>query len=386
MSKTKKKKDKGKERKNKKDKKIKDNSKLELQRFLILKLKKKIKKNEEIIDKLKILIEVNSIIASSLDRKKTLKSILDQTKYLMECSKSSILLIDPETNKLKFEILTNEEDKDALSDIRLSMGEGIAGTVWENGQAILIKDATKDVRFSKKADEKTKDTTKSLIAVPLVVNGEIIGIMEAMNKLDGTCFTNFDLEIFKTLAMQAAIGIENATLYEQAVTDGLTKLFLHRYFDKMIEIEYNKAKNFNKSLSIIIFDIDHFKNINDTYGHQAGDIVLKKVAYLIKKNCKDNYIPCRYGGEEFTVILPETDEKDALSFGWLINKEVQNLEIPYEDNIIKLTISGGITNLEKNRPKDFTEMLRMADTALYYSKESGRNRITLFEKNLIVEG
>ncbi|HPP04687.1 MAG TPA: sensor domain-containing diguanylate cyclase [Spirochaetota bacterium] len=360
-------------------------SKVEIQRLNILKLKKRVKKNEEIIDKLKTLIEVNSIIASSLDRKKTLKSILDQTKYLMKCSKSSILLIDPETNKLKFEVLTNEEDKAILSDIRLSMGEGIAGTVWENGQSILIKDATKDVRFSKKADEKTKDTTRSLIAVPLVVNGEIIGVMEAMNKLDGTSFTNFDLEIFKTLAMQAAIGIENANLYEQAVTDGLTRLFLHRYFDKMIEVEYNKAKSFNKPLSLIIFDIDHFKKINDTYGHQAGDMILKKVASVIKENCKDNYIPCRYGGEEFTVILPETEIEEALSFGWLINKEIQKLEIPYEENIIKLTISGGISNLEKNKAKDFISLIKMADTALYYSKESGRNRISVFEKEFSIK-
>ena len=360
-------------------------SKVEIQRLNILKLKKRVKKNEEIIDKLKTLIEVNSIIASSLDRKKTLKSILDQTKYLMKCSKSSILLIDPETNKLKFEVLTNEEDKAILSDIRLSMGEGIAGTVWENGQFILIKDATKDVRFSKKADEKTKDTTRSLIAVPLVVNGEIIGVMEAMNKLDGTSFTNFDLEIFKTLAMQAAIGIENANLYEQAVTDGLTRLFLHRYFDKMIEVEYNKAKSFNKPLSLIIFDIDHFKKINDIYGHQAGDMILKKVASVIKENCKDNYIPCRYGGEEFTVILPETEIEEALSFGWLINKEIQKLEIPYEENIIKLTISGGISNLEKNKAKDFISLIKMADTALYYSKESGRNRISVFEKEFSIK-
>ncbi|HOJ64352.1 MAG TPA: sensor domain-containing diguanylate cyclase [Spirochaetota bacterium] len=360
-------------------------SKVEIQRLNILKLKKRVKKNEEIIDKLKTLIEVNSIIASSLDRKKTLKSILDQTKYLMKCSKSSILLIDPETNKLKFEVLTNEEDKAILSDIRLSMGEGIAGTVWENGQSILIKDATKDVRFSKKADEKTKDTTRSLIAVPLVVNGEIIGVMEAMNKLDGTSFTNFDLEIFKTLAMQAAIGIENANLYEQAVTDGLTRLFLHRYFDKMIEVEYNKAKSFNKPLSLIIFDIDHFKKINDIYGHQAGDMILKKVASVIKENCKDNYIPCRYGGEEFTVILPETEIEEALSFGWLINKEIQKLEIPYEENIIKLTISGGISNLEKNKAKDFISLIKMADTALYYSKESGRNRISVFEKEFSIK-
>ncbi len=171
-------------KKGKKAKKNSEYSKLEFQRISILSLKKKIRKYKDIIEKLKTLIEVNSVIASSLNMKKTLKSILDQTKYLMKCSKSSILLIDPETNKLKFEVLTNEEDKELLSDIRLSMGEGIAGTVWENGQSILIKDATKDIRFSKKADEKTKDTTKSLLAVPLVMNGEIIGVMEAINKID----------------------------------------------------------------------------------------------------------------------------------------------------------------------------------------------------------
>lgn len=139
------------------------------------------------------------------------------------------------------------------------MVEGIAGTIWENGQPILIKDATKDVRFSKKADEKTKDTTKSLIALLLVINGEIIGVIEAMNKINEKSFTDVDLKIFNNLSLQDAIAIQNSNLYEEAVTDGLTKLFLHKYFDKSMESEYNKAKDFNKLFSLIIFDIDHFK-------------------------------------------------------------------------------------------------------------------------------
>lgn len=88
-------------------------------------------------------------------------------------------------------------------------------------------------------------------------------------------------------------------------------------------------------------------------------------------------------GEEFAIILPENNAEEALAFGWLINNEIQKLEIPYEDNVIKVTISGGISNLEKNKPKDFTIMIKMADSALYYSKENGRNCVTLFEKNIL---
>ena len=158
------------------NKRPKKNSK-EINQFFILEiksLKQKIETQDNRNKKLKALLDVASIISSSLDKREVLKRILLQTKELMECDRSSVLLVDSTTNQLKFEVVTDEKEMEYLNEVCLNMGEGVAGKVWEYGRSILIKDVEKDIRFSQKADEKTKTTTTSLIASPLVVKGNII--------------------------------------------------------------------------------------------------------------------------------------------------------------------------------------------------------------------
>jgi len=352
---------------------------IKTQEKIIEELNEELSNQANVISKLLSLIGVTSIIASSLNKKEVLKSILDQTKVLMECKHSSVLLIDPKTNKLYFEVLSNEEHMDVLREIRLEKGEGIAGTVWKEGKPLLIKNAAKDSRFSNKVDQKLENVTKSLIAVPLIVNEKVIGVMEAINKIDDTFFTNFDLEIFKTLSTQAAIAIQNAQLYELAITDGMTKLFIHRYFQRRLQEEFQRAERYNRDLSLIMFDIDHFKNFNDKYGHQLGDEVLIKTANVIKENSRSSDLPARYGGEEFSVILPETTKEGTLIQAERIRKIIEETGIDFKGKKLKLTISAGVSSYLENKPKDVNEFVKMADSALYYSKENGRNKVSFFE-------
>jgi diguanylate cyclase (GGDEF)-like protein len=355
---------------------------IEKQSIVIEGLNDELKKQANTISKLLSLIGVTSIIASSLDKSQVLKSILEQTKILMECKQSSVMLIDPVKNQLYFEVLANEEEMAFLKDIRLEKGEGIAGTVWRDGIPILIEDASKDSRFSKKADEKLDSRTKSLIAVPLIVKDTVIGVMEAMNKFDETSFNSFDLEIFKTLSVQAAIAIDNARLYELAITDGMTKLFIHRYFQARLVEEFNRSARYGRELSLIMFDIDHFKNFNDSYGHQLGDEVLKNTAKVIKENSRAADIPARYGGEEFALILPETNKEGTMALAERIRKRIEEMTIEFEGKKVKLTISAGVSSYINNMPKTEQEFIQMADAALYHSKENGRNRVTFYEPSI----
>lgn len=346
-------------------------------------LKEEILNQKLIIKKLKSLIEVNSIISSTLNKKKLLKNILNQTKILMKCCKSSILLVDPTTNELKFEILSNEEEKNLLSSVRLKIGEGIAGYVWQTAKPILIKNVYEDKRFCKKADEKTDSETKSIIASPLIVNNNVIGVMEAINTGNDHCFGKFDLEILNALSIQAAIALDNAKLYELATTDGLTGLFIHRYFQQRLEEEFNRALRYKNDLSILMLDLDHFKEINDIYGHQTGDEILKESAKLIKKLSRTVDLPCRYGGEEFVVILPQTCEKNAMLTAERIRAAIENLNLVFENKKINISISGGVCSLFKNHPKNKDEFIKMADIALYFSKHNGRNQITEYTNDLV---
>ncbi len=345
----------------------------------IKKLSEKLITKDQKIEKLKCLVDINSIIASSLDKKRVLKTILEQTKNLIGCAKSSILLIDNETNQLVFEVLTNEEEEKILSDVRLNIGEGIAGSVWQNGKPLLIKDAQNDSRFSKKADSKSEFVTTSIIAVPLISNGKIIGVMEAINKIDNTFFNSYDLYLFEHLSIQAAVALDNASLYEMAISDGKTKLFIHRYFQSRLDEELKRTSRYGGDISIVMFDIDHFKSVNDTYGHQMGDEVLIKVATIIKNNCRVSDIPSRFGGEEFAVILVETNKDGAVFYGEKIRKLVEESVFIHKDKEVKITISAGIAVDSDNQPKDSADFLSMADKALYYSKKNGRNQTNLFD-------
>lgn len=328
--------------------------------------------------KLKLLIEINTFITNSLEKDEILKRILHQTKELLICESSSLLLVDKEMNRLVFAFLSKDEEGKVLKDTSLKMGEGIAGTVWANGTPILINDAQHDPRFSNTADKISNTHTKSLIAVPLTVDGEIIGVIEAINRIDGF-FSSFDLEMLQYISTQSAIAIKNADLYNMATRDGMTKLFINKYFRERLIEEWKRAKRYNHNLSLVMFDIDHFRIFNDTYGHQAGDRVIKEVARVIKEGCRSIDIPCRYGGEEFAVVLPETSREEAMVFVNRVIESVSNVRIDYKDSILQLTISGGLATFPELKPLDIDEFIDMSDKALYRSKENGRNRVTFFK-------
>ena len=333
------------------------------------------------IGKLRNLIEINSFISHSLEKEEVLQRILDQIKMLLNCELSSILLVDEEMQCLKFAFMSKTEDAEQLKSTQLKMGEGIAGTVWDNGTPIIINDAQSDSRFSKLGDSKTNITTRSLVAVPLTVNGQITGVIEAINKRAGI-FDDFDLQLLQYVSTQSAIAIKNANLYDMAIRDGMTKLFMHKYFNKRLEEEWKRTRRYEKNLSLIILDIDHFKGFNDTYGHQAGDRVLKEVARVIQNNCRAIDIPCRYGGEEFAVILPETSSGDAMVFAERIRAMIERMRIHYNDAVLQLTISGGVASFPEVQPPDIEGFIELADLALYYSKNNGRNRLTLYDQGL----
>jgi diguanylate cyclase (GGDEF)-like protein len=345
-------------------------------------IKQKAKSTEDTIRKLKLVIEINSYITKSLEGQEVQKRILQQVKRLLQCESSSVLLVDKEVNRLKFAYLSKDEEGKQLMDMNLKLGEGIAGTVWSNGNPVLINDAKNDPRFSDKVDKKSNTQTNSLIAVPVTYKGEIIGVIEAINKLDGD-FNAFDLEMLQYISTQSAIAIKNAELYDMANKDGMTKLFTNKYFRERLHEEWNRSNRYKHPLSLVIFDIDNFKNFNNTYGHQAGDRVIMELAKIIFSSSRSIDIPCRYGGEEFTIILPETTKEEALIVIERIRQKVEQINIEYNNSYLKFTVSGGLAAIPELAPDNVEEFIEMADKALYYSKKNGRNRVSFFNIDII---
>src|SRR5690554_2560348 len=170
----------------------------------------------------------------------------------------------------------------------------------------------------------------------------------------------------------------NAELQRLSSTDRLTGLYNRGHWEEMLRLDYARHRRYDSQAALVMFDIDHFKAINDNYGHQAGDAVIQQVAGLIRQNLRDTDIAGRYGGEEFVVLLPDTDKEGALTFAERLRYVVEACEVRHEQHRIRFTISLGVADL--GAPSSgHAQLIEWADSALYVSKSAGRNRVTLHQ-------
>ncbi len=214
------------------------------------------------------------------------------------------------------------------------------------------------------------------LIVPLISKGALNGIIILGERLIEKEFSESDREFLLHIASLASIAIHNATLYEMATTDMMTKLKIHHYFQTLIVEEIDRARRMSRPLSVIMADIDHFKDFNDTFGHQAGDIVLVNVARIIKESIRQSDVASRYGGEEFAVILPGTEIHEALIVAERIRQNIEKMLVRYDDRDLASTISIGVTQFDQEIDGSKNSLIERADRALYLSKRNGRNLVS----------
>ncbi|HOX53962.1 MAG: diguanylate cyclase [Candidatus Omnitrophica bacterium] len=221
--------------------------------------------------------------------------------------------------------------------------------------------------------------TNELAIVPLKAKDKINGVILADNKFTGKPITNEDLRIFIMLSNQAGLAIENSHLYEQTVilsnTDALTGLWNHGYFQLMLQEEIDRSKALNMPLSLMLIDIDHFKNYNDHLGHQKGDYILTEISKLLLGYSRKMDYVCRYGGEEFAVILPQTNKDGAYLIAERLRELIDQHKFAEEQiqPTNKLTVSIGLSCFPTDAATK-SELILAADKALYEAKNSGRNK------------
>ena len=323
------------------------------------------------------------------DTTKLVRQILEMANRALSSERSSIMLLaDDQADELVTKIVFgldefDGEDSPPPATIRIKCGEGVAGTVFKTGNSIIVNDGYNDPLFkSYKESADFERHIRNMISVPLKIKDRITGVINVVNKIDPSGFNPDDQRLLEALAQQAAMAVEHARLYELAITDGLTRLFIHRYFQARLEEEIMRAKRYHTTISLILFDIDHFKKFNDTYGHQQGDIVLVDVAKLIKQTVRDTVdIPARYGGEEFTIILPETDAKGAQLVAERLRKTIETFPFPGQDKQLNVTISVGIATFPDHASSRGV-LIKKADIALYACKEAGRNCTLIFNDRM----
>ncbi len=225
--------------------------------------------------------------------------------------------------------------------------------------------------------------TEELAIVPLKAKDKVNGIILADNIFTKKPITKNDMRIFIMLANQAGLAIENSRLYEQTLvrshTDSLTNLWNHGYFQFMLQEEIERSKAMHLPLSLIMLDMDFFKIYNDNCGHQEGDKVLREISKLIKDYSRKMDYVCRYGGEEFSIILPQTSKKEAYFIAERLREIIEKYEFPHEDMqpFKQITVSLGVATLPEDSQTK-SGLIECADKLMYQAKETGRNKTCAF--------
>jgi diguanylate cyclase (GGDEF)-like protein len=259
-----------------------------------------------------------------------------------------------------------------------------AGEVASFEEAIRAVEA--EVLHGKRAAEISVNGSAAL-AQPLRISqpdGRVMGVLSVARP--ERPFSEAEKELFTYLATQAAVSIENVDLHEtvqrQAVTDELTGLFNHRRFQEVMATEVERSKRYGHTMGLIMLDLDDFKNVNDTYGHMQGDLVLREVARVLKETSREIDEPARYGGEEMAVALPQTNLDGAYRFAERVRKRIETLELPILDGTgtLRVTASLGAAAIDGSPRADKDALVAAADAALYRAKRAGKNRTMRADK------
>lgn len=212
-----------------------------------------------------------------------------------------------------------------------------------------------------------------------------IFVSGSWGNIDGSEFTDTQIEVIQIMANVAAVAItkieKQMELRYFSTVDPLTKQYNRRYFNDMLNKEFNRYKRNSEVFSVILLDIDHFKKFNDTYGHDVGDLVLIHVAKAVKATVRENDIVCRFGGEEFIVLMPSTNIHDTYVVAERVRKAIEKLAVPTPHGELSVTISLGVSVVTEESTDE--TIIKQADQALYMSKEGGRNRTTMYDKESV---
>ena len=332
---------------------------------------------EDHIQNIRAAQEIGNLLVSTFDVDTVLKLIVRGIRDVTGAEACSIMLWDEDEEFLKIHAAVGVPE-DVIERVKLGKGENIAGWVAEHGEPLLIRNLNEDPRFV--ATARGRYCSNSVLSVPMIAKGKVLGVINVNNLTTERVFTANDMNLLKLFANQAAIALENARLYQEleklAITDGLTGLANHRTFQDRLIVEIARASRFNQQVSLLMVDIDHFKLVNDRYGHQMGDHILRCVAESLEKQLRKMDFVARYGGEEFTVIMPQTHREKARQTADRIRERISEFRFFPKEMERVVTISVGVSEFPSDASEPGT-LIELADRALYESKRLGRNRVTL---------
>jgi diguanylate cyclase (GGDEF)-like protein len=306
-----------------------------------------------------------------------MRALLARAVMVAPSEAAALLLFDAAGRGLVFRA-SRTIQPGMIDGLRLPADRGIAGWVARHREAVRLDNVKNDPRHFSGVGEQTGLVPRTMICVPMVSKGTLRGVIQILNKVDGSTFSEAELSLAQVLADHAAIAIENASLYRQAylasITDDLTGLGNTRHFHRSLA----DAIAHGGPVSLVVLDLDEFKAVVDRYGHLAGSRSIAQVGRIISRLIRPGDVAARYGGDEFVMVLPDTDAEHAYPIAESVRKAIEACQgLDGEDvDLSRVTASVGVASYPLHAG-DAESLFRQADAAMYAAKRTGKNRVVV---------
>lgn len=331
-------------------------------------------------EKVTHLVDIIKTVNSVLEPVRVIDVVMEKAHVSLRSEIWCLFLLDEREETLTL-ARTGGVQLDNDRPYRVPLGRAVEGRVLETRRPLIINDLRNDSRHDPEFDRRVGVESRSVLAAPLISRGRVIGVVKLVNRLPGDFFSPADQSLVTLLMEPAAIALENAILFkkmeELSVTDDLTRLYNGRYLNSFLLREIKRCRRYHFPVSLIFLDMDGFKTVNDRFGHLAGSQTLTEIGQVLRQTVRDIDVVARYGGDEFVIVLPQTDAQGAMVIGERIRKRIENAKfLPGMGLSVHLTASLGISVFpELGRTRD--ELIHGADTAMYRVKGSGKNGVQL---------
>jgi diguanylate cyclase (GGDEF)-like protein len=327
------------------------------------------------VSELATLHAIGREILSTVDPERVFEIVERECRKVFDVDFFFIGVLDRDTDEIRLSY--RQSAAEARRETLRPQGDDLASWIVREKRALRIDDAAGGATVLPFRPHVVNGAVRSVLGVPLLVGDRVVGVLSVQSRRP-FAYDEHQLSALATIAQQAAVAVENARHYALATTDSLTGLHLRDYFFQRFTEEYTRATRYAGAFSILMLDIDGFKEINDRQGHLAGDRYLRALGGAIKGRMRGADLACRYGGDEFCILLPETDSAGARPIAERLREAIAALSVDVEGVPLRSTVSIGIASYPDHEVGDIKGLLLRADQALYQAKRAGRDRVVPF--------